>query len=107
MDLSLQSVATAATDVASNQMATPDVRTEQGGGMGADFSNVLEGFRQRAANVEQAGSALLAKPGAAQTANDRSIRQLAELYTYAVDMQVMVRTGGQLTSGLRQLITGQ
>lgn len=111
MDLSLQAARIATTEMASNQLspdiATPNVRTETGPGMGADFSNLLEGFRQRAASVEQSGRAMMAKPGEAQSANDRSIRQLAELYTYAVDMQVMVRTGGQLTSGLRQLITGQ
>jgi hypothetical protein len=93
--------------IAGNETATPLVRADQEMTMGADFSNLLEGFRQRSAAVEQAGRESIAKPGAPQSATDRSIRQLSELYTYAVDMQVMVRTGGQLTSGLRQLITGQ
>jgi hypothetical protein len=90
---------------------TPNVTVDQGNAFGADFSQVLEGFRQRAAKIEEAG---MLKPaggptgsGGPETNADRSIRQLAELYTYAVDMQVLVRTGGQLTSGMRQLITGQ
>jgi hypothetical protein len=84
---------------------TPNVTVDQGNAFGADFSQVLEGFRQRAAKIEEAGS--LKPAGGPETNADRSIRQLTELYTYAVDMQVLVRTGGQLTSGMRQLITGQ
>jgi hypothetical protein len=35
------------------------------------------------------------------------VKQLADLYTYAVDTQLLVRTSGQLTTGVRQLVTGQ
>jgi hypothetical protein len=87
--------------------ATPNVQAEQTTTIGADFQNVLEGFRKRASSVEATGKDLLAKPGEAMSAQDRSMRQLTELYTYAVDLQLMVRTGGQLTSGMRQLVTGQ
>ena len=93
--------------IAATETATPLVRPAQDATMGADFSNLLEGFRQRSAAVEQAGRDMISKAGEPQSAMDRSVRQLSELYTYAVDMQVMVRTGGQLTSGMRQLITGQ
>jgi hypothetical protein len=86
---------------------TPNVTVDQGNALGADFSQVLEGFRQRASKIEEAGRGTLRQAGGVETNSDRSIRQLSELYTYAVDMQVLVRTGGQLTSGMRQLITGQ
>jgi hypothetical protein len=88
--------------------ATALVRSDPGRAMGADFQTVLEGLRQRSATVEAAGRDALGAPSSAPaTASERSMRQLTDLYTYAVDMQVLVRTGGQLTSGVRQLITGQ
>lgn len=110
MEITSQAVSAIASPANTNtgvETATPLVRTDQETSLGADFTNLLEGFRQRSEAVEQAGRNLIAKPGEPQSATDRSIRQLSELYTYAVDMQVMVRTGGQLTSGMRQLITGQ
>ncbi len=110
MEVSLQGglqAAQAAPLDRSADLATPLVKTEEGPGLGVDFQNVLEGFRKRADTVEASGRAMLAPPGAPETANQKSVRQLTELYTYAVDMQLMVRTSGQLTSGLRQLITGQ
>jgi hypothetical protein len=88
--------------------ATPLVKVDNGGpSIGTDFSAMLDGFRKRADALDASNKAILAKPADALTSNEKSIKQLADLYTYAVDMQVMVKTGGQLTSGMRQLITGQ
>jgi hypothetical protein len=109
MDISTQALSVSLSPDASAVAAdTSMVRAEPGRSMGADFQSVLEGFRQKSADVEAAGRNMIGAPGTEPAnATERSMRQLTDLYTYAVDMQVMLRTSGQLTSGIRQLVTGQ
>jgi hypothetical protein len=75
--------------------------------IGNDFTKVLETYRAKSESVDTA--VMRARGGDASGApNQREmIKQLADLYTYAVDTQLLVRTAGQLTSGVRQLVTGQ
>jgi 1-aminocyclopropane-1-carboxylate deaminase/D-cysteine desulfhydrase-like pyridoxal-dependent ACC family enzyme len=72
-----------------------------------DFTQVLETYRAKSERVDNAVTQ--ARGGEANgPPNQREmIRQLADLYTYAVDTQLLVRTAGQLTTGVRQLVTGQ
>jgi hypothetical protein len=72
-----------------------------------DFTKVLETYRVKSERVDsavnQARSGEMSGPP-----NQRDmIKQLGDLYTYAVDTQLLVRTAGQLTTGVRQLVTGQ
>jgi hypothetical protein len=75
--------------------------------VGNDFTKVLETYRAKSEQVDNAVNA--ARNGERTGApNQREmIKQLGDLYTYAVDTQLLVRTAGQLTTGVRQLITGQ
>jgi hypothetical protein len=75
--------------------------------IGNDFTKVLETYRAKSESVDTA--VMRARGGDASGApNQREmIKQLTDLYTYAVDTQLLVRTAGQLTSGVRQLVTGQ
>jgi hypothetical protein len=72
-----------------------------------DFSKILETYRAKSERVDTA--VLQARSGEPNgPPNQREmIKQLGDLYTYAVDTQLLVRTSGQLTSGVRQLVTGQ
>jgi hypothetical protein len=72
-----------------------------------DFTKILETYRAKSERVDTA--VLQARSGEPSgPPNQREmIKQLGDLYTYAVDTQLLVRTSGQLTSGVRQLVTGQ
>jgi hypothetical protein len=72
-----------------------------------DFSKILETYRAKSERVDTA--VLQARSGEPNgPPNQREmLKQLGDLYTYAVDTQLLVRTSGQLTSGVRQLVTGQ
>jgi hypothetical protein len=75
--------------------------------MSTDFTKILETYRAKSERVDTA--VLQARSGEPSgPPNQREmIKQLGDLYTYAVDTQLLVRTSGQLTSGVRQLVTGQ
>jgi hypothetical protein len=72
--------------------------------LGADFAKVLEDFRLRSAAVESQTSQFN-DPSA--IAKNPQLKQLADMYKYAIDTQLLVRTSSQLTSSMRQLMTGQ
>jgi hypothetical protein len=75
--------------------------------MSTDFSKVLETYRAKSERVDTAVlQARIGEPSGPPNQREM-IKQLGDLYTYAVDTQLLVRTSGQLTSGVRQLVTGQ
>lgn len=102
----MESVAPAAMAVAESQQQTPLVSREAGNSLGADFTQVLDGFRQRADAVSETVAKATQGDGMSSRGQEQ-IRQLVDLYTYAVDTQLLVRTSSQMTTGLRQLMSGQ
>jgi hypothetical protein len=75
--------------------------------VGNDFTKVLETYRAKSERVDNAvNDARNGERTGAPNQRDM-IKQLGDLYTYAVDTQLLVRTAGQLTTGVRQLVTGQ
>jgi hypothetical protein len=75
--------------------------------IGNDFTKVLETYRAKSERVENAVSQARGGESSGPPNQREMIKQLADLYTYAVDTQLLVRTAGQLTTGVRQLVTGQ
>jgi hypothetical protein len=86
-------------------IGTPDAEMTKS--ISNDFSKVLETYRVKSERVDNAVSqARSGEPSGPPNQRDM-IKQLGDLYTYAVDTQLLVRTAGQLTTGVRQLVTGQ
>ena len=84
---------------------TPMMRTDTGAGIGNDFTAALEKFRQ---NSDKVGSAVeQISTGNAKGPAAQSLKDLAQLYTYAVNTQVIVRAANQVTSTAKQLMSGQ
>lgn len=81
------------------------VRFEQNQSAGADFARLLDTYRSRADQMDSAVEKMADAAGGQQVKPE--IRQLVELYGYAVDTQLVVRTSTQLTTGARQLMSGQ
>jgi hypothetical protein len=75
--------------------------------VGNDFTKVLETYRVKSERVDAAVNSARSGESSGPPNQREMIKQLADLYTYAVDTQLLVRTSGQLTTGVRQLITGQ
>jgi hypothetical protein len=72
-----------------------------------DFTKVLETYRAKSERVDSAVNQARSSEPSGPPNQREMIKQLADLYTYAVDTQLLVRTAGQLTTGVRQLVTGQ
>ncbi len=90
----------------SNPQDNPYVRFQNQNEMGQDFSSVLENVRARASTFQ----GRMEKIADSQTHglhNSAQMKQLVDLYSYAVDTQLLVRTSNQLITGMRQLMTGQ
>jgi hypothetical protein len=75
--------------------------------IGNDFTKVLETYRAKSERVDSAVNQARSGESSGPPNQREMIKQLADLYTYAVDTQLLVRTAGQLTTGVRQLVTGQ
>jgi hypothetical protein len=75
--------------------------------IGNDFSKVLETYRVKSERVDNAVNQARSGEPSGPPNQREMIKQLGDLYTYAVDTQLLVRTAGQLTTGVRQLVTGQ
>jgi hypothetical protein len=75
--------------------------------IGNDFSKVLETYRVKSERVDNAVNQARSGEPSGPSNQREMIKQLGDLYTYAVDTQLLVRTAGQLTTGVRQLVTGQ
>jgi hypothetical protein len=75
--------------------------------VGNDFTKVLETYRVKSERVDAAVNSARSGESSGPPHQREMIKQLADLYTYAVDTQLLVRTSGQLTTGVRQLVTGQ
>jgi hypothetical protein len=75
--------------------------------LGNDFTKVLETYRVKSERVDNAVNQARSGESSGPPNQREMIKQLADLYTYAVDTQLLVRTAGQLTTGVRQLVTGQ
>jgi hypothetical protein len=73
----------------------------------ADFTRVLENYRVKSDKVEAAVTQARNGDRGGAPNQKQMIRQLSDLYSYAVDTQLLVRTAGQLNTGVRQLVTGQ
>ena len=86
--------------------ANPYVRYQDQNALGADFSTVMEGVRDRANKFDNRMEKI-ADSQSDGSRNSTQMKQLVELYSYAVDTQLLVRTSNQLISGMRQLMTGQ
>jgi hypothetical protein len=75
--------------------------------IGNDFTKVLETYRVKSERVDNAVNQARSGEPSGPPNQREMVKQLADLYTYAVDTQLLVRTAGQLTTGVRQLVTGQ
>jgi hypothetical protein len=73
----------------------------------SDFTKVLETYRVKSERVDNAVTQARSGQASGRINQQDMVKQLADLYTYAVDTQLLVRTSGQLTTGVRQLVTGQ
>lgn len=69
----------------------------------SDFASVLESFRAKADVMDNS----VRKSVQSNDANGKMLRQLTDLYSYSVDTQLLVRASSQVTSGVRQLMSGQ
>jgi hypothetical protein len=78
-----------------------------GNTIGSDFSKVLDTYRAKTDKIDTAVASARAGGSNEPISQQQMLRQLTELYAYAVDTQLMVKTSGQLTQGFRQLVTGQ
>lgn len=83
------------------------VNYEQGAAVGADFAKILDTYRAKADRLDASVAQARAGEGPGVQSNQAMLAQLADLYSYAVDTQLLVKTSGQLTTGFRQLVTGQ
>lgn len=81
------------------------VNFDQGTSVGADFASTVEAYRARTNALDQGVNQIIEGTGG-EKANPQ-IRQLADLYSYAVETQLVIRTSTQLTTGIRQLMSGQ
>lgn len=80
---------------------------DQAKSIGNDFTKVLETYRAKSERVDSAVNQARSGEASGPPNQREMVKQLADLYTYAVDTQLLVRTAGQLTTGVRQLVTGQ
>jgi hypothetical protein len=86
-------------------IGTPDAEMTKS--ISNDFTKVLETYRVKSERVDNAVNQARSGESNGPPNQREMIKQLADLYTYAVDTQLLVRTAGQLTTGVRQLVTGQ
>jgi hypothetical protein len=86
-------------------IGTPDAELTKS--ISNDFTKVLETYRVKSERVDSAVNQARSGEPSGPPNQREMIKQLADLYTYAVDTQLLVRTAGQLTTGVRQLVTGQ
>ncbi len=68
-----------------------------------DFASVLESYRAKSDVMDNTVRNSVQSGGE----NGKMLRQLADLYSYSVDTQLLVRASSQVTSGVRQLMSGQ
>lgn len=88
------------------QIDTSRVTTKDSDPVGADFARIIDSFRQRSEAISETIAKSTEMPGLNGRGGEQ-IKQLVDLYNYAVDTQLLVRTSSQLTTGVRQLMTGQ
>ena len=81
------------------------VSFETGDSGSAEFARILDGYRNSADRLDQTVDNIVSEQSGA-TVNPQ-IKQLVDLYSYAVDTQLIVRTSSQLSTGMRQLMSGQ
>jgi hypothetical protein len=86
-------------------IGTPDAEITKA--IGNDFTKVLETYRVKSERVDIAVNQARSGEPSGPPNQREMIKQLGDLYTYAVDTQLLVRTAGQFTTGVRQLVTGQ
>jgi hypothetical protein len=89
-----------------SQPRLDNVSFDSGESAGAEFARVVDAYRGRADKLDETVGKLIGKDGQGPAA-DPQIQQLANLYSYAVDTQLVVRTSSQLSTGVRQLMSGQ